>query len=192
MRKLTKKQIVITASLSLLIIVLLLYPAYHSWTYDQELYANEQRMAQSDEKGGIMLASNDLKIDRIVATVQRTGGIPETDLTWLLDFLNKNNGPGQKQEIARVSILSPLEELKNIPPSQKERIYQSVIPLLGDDASYNDELDKIRASTVMGVLRDKRAIPYLVPLLSADSANHSGQLHLHVQRALHAIGYQSN
>lgn len=192
MKRFTRKQIVIFTFLILFMFAVAFHPAYQRWLDNRELLRNQQYIAHQDERMGIMRVSDKLKIDEIVAEVQKTGSISDGDLNWTLAMLGKNNSSGQPQEIARASILAPLEALKSIPSSQKDRIYQAAVPMLGNNPAYNNELDKIRASAVMGTLRDKRAIPYLVPLLDAKEIDQNGQLNLHAQAALEAIGYKAN
>ncbi len=174
----------------LLVLAISLYFPLRAWKDNHELKANQLQIARNDERMHIIAAKDELKIEGIISKIQKTGGVSDSDLGWLLDSLKKNNGAGQSQEIARVTILNPLEQLKTIPSLQEEQIYQAVIPMLGSDPAYNDTLDKIRASAVMRVLKDRRAIPYLLPLLNAPDTT-DGQLRIHAQAALDAIGYKS-
>ena len=143
MKQLNVKQRLGVIFLIVLLFAFLLYPSIRSWQNSRELNTNEQKIAQADEKMHIIPAKDDLKIDAIVAKVQKTGSISDFDLNYLIALLKANNGFGDSQEIARVTILAPLEELKIIPSLQKEKIYEAVIPMLGNDPVFNDELDKI-------------------------------------------------
>jgi len=190
MRNLTKRQLAGASFSVLLILTLVLYPLYKSWQYNRDLHAGQRQIAETYAKWDVMQPSSKYKIDEIVAEVQKTGGISDSNLEWTLAFLRKNDGAGLSQHLARSSILSPLEELKRISPPQKEKIYQAVIPMLGNNPAYDDDLDKIRASAVMRILRDKRATPYLTALLAAPDHTDGEEIHLHAQAALDAIGYK--
>lgn len=189
MKNLTSKQIAGAACLLLLVLAICLYFPFKAWKDNRELKANQLGVAQIDERMHIMSVKDELKINAIIDKILKSGSISDSDLNLVLDLLKKNNGAGQSQEIARVTILDPLEQLNIIPSAQEEEIHQAVIPMLGNDPAYNDQLDKIRASAIMRVLKDKPAIPYLLPLLNAPDTT-DGQLRIHAQAALDAIGYK--
>ncbi len=190
MKNLTSKQIAGAAFLLLLILAISAYFPFKAWRDNRELKASQLKIAQFDARNHIISVKDDLKIEAIIDETLKSGGMSDSDLNWLLDSLKKNNGAGLSQGLARSTILDPLEQLKIIPPAQEEKIYQAVIPMLGNDPAYNNVHDKIRASAVMRVLKDNRAIPYLLPLLNAPDTT-DGQLRVHAQAALDAIGYKS-
>ena len=108
MKQLNVKQRLGVIFLIVLLFAFLLYPSIRSWQNSRELNTNEQKIAQADEKMHIIPAKDDLKIDAIVAKVQKTGSISDFDLNYLIALLKANNGFGDSQEIARVTILAPL------------------------------------------------------------------------------------
>ena len=59
--------------------------------------------------------------------------------------------------------------------------------MLGDAPAFADPLNKSQASNIMFALKDKCAIPYLVPLLTHPNE----QVRVHARRALDAVGYKA-
>lgn len=142
-----------------------------------------QQMAESDQAGGVLPTADVIHIFEIQSRVAKSETISDDDLNWLVNKLKANDLSGERKELARVRILEPIKAIKNFTPTQKNEIYEAVLPMLGNDAAFADPLDKTQASTIMRLIDDKRAIPYLTPLLT----NSDEQVRLHAQHALDVI-----
>lgn len=142
-----------------------------------------QERAHRDEVGHILPAADVLHTFDIQDKSFKTHTITDEDLSWLLAGLKANSLPGDRKELARVRLLDPLHPLINIPPAQREKIFEAVLPMLGADPAFADPLDKSQASNIMRLLNDKRAVPYLMPLLTYPNE----QVREHAQDALDAI-----
>jgi hypothetical protein len=130
-----------------------------------------QRRAELQQEGagiaarGLMSADDWVTLRQIDDRVYKTRTISDGDLDWILkrmqrpplDTADPNNAPMMRRGALEYVLL-----LKNIPATQEDRIYIATAPLL----SSGNLLDKLEGIRVMTVLRDKRAIPQVVKLLS--------------------------
>lgn len=172
----------------LIIVTVVALAVLHNLQTANSKQARYQWMAHHQEAEGILPATEHMHIFAIRDKVTASHSISDEDLNWVLDKLKTNSAPGKLQALARADLLEPISGLEgaSVPSSQKDRIFKAVVPMLSNDPSF-DELDKTRASNVMRSINDKRAIPYLVPLLS----NSDEQVREHAQHALAVIGYKS-
>ncbi len=111
--KLTKQQTIGLALLisAMLILAIVLYPVGRRWLENRETLQTQYHVAQIHESMGVMRASDTLRIELIGGKIKKEGSISDSDLEWLLELLGKNAGAGQLQQLARASILYPLEPI---------------------------------------------------------------------------------
>ncbi len=151
--------------------------------------ARYQAMAHHQEVEGILPATDQMHMFAIRDKVTASHSISDEDLNWVLDKLKTNSAPGKLQALARADLMEPIDALEggSVPPNQKDKIFKAVVPMLSNAPPFDGLFDKTNASNVMRIINDKRAIPYLVPLLS----NPDEQVREHAQHALTVIGYKS-
>lgn len=173
----------------LIIVTVVALVVLHNLQTANSKQAFYQGMAHHQEAEGILPATEQMHIFAIRDKVTASHSISDEDLNWVLDKLKANSAPGKLQALARADLLEPISALEgaSVPASQKDRIFKAVVPMLSKDPPFDGLLDKTRASNVMRSINDKRAIPYLVPLLSSPDE----QVREHAQHALTVIGYKS-
>lgn len=119
------------------------------------------QLAAQNATKGVMPAADYIRLDSIQSNTRSSGSISSEDLAWVLQFLRSHTSAGFAGQQARSDALFALEGLKKITPLQENEIYTAVLPLLRNTPVYNDDTDKVRAASLMGVLKDPRATPYL-------------------------------
>lgn len=119
--------------------------------------------ATATAQDGQMTKEEALNLERIEIVAEKQGLITEPDLAWALNLLKTPTGSRNPfaPALRRSSVTIVLRNVKNLSPDQKDRVYQAVTPLL----SSSDDLDRLGAVSVMGNIKDKRALPALTHLL---------------------------
>ncbi len=156
---------------------------YQQHQYNVELMQNEMRTAISYQQNHYMPAKSYMENMRIEQGIQATGSISDTDLSTMLAMMDTSQSTDPALVHSRV--LYTLHFLKTIPAHQSQKIYDATVPLLSGNPKQVATLDKTAAAIMMGTLKDKRAIPYLLPLLGDQDFN----VRRDAQNALKAIGY---
>lgn len=110
---------------------------------------------------GVMNAQDFVKWEYITDAVVKTGKISESDLDWMLHIMHNPQTATNDPQLVHGNVLGTLTHLRYIPKSQEEKIYAVAPPLLSSDK----KLDKLYSAKILASLHDKRAIPYLKPLL---------------------------
>jgi hypothetical protein len=152
-------------SIIAIVAVIALFLTVRHEEYKHSIDQNMAKMGNDYARDGVMPVEDFQRINNIAANVQQSGSISNADLEWSLNFLHSHTAAGYTGEMARANLLYALEPLKNFPRDQEQEIFQAVLPLLGNAPEYNDGLDKVRATIIMGKLKDPRAVPYLTLLL---------------------------
>jgi HEAT repeat protein len=102
--------------------------------------------------------------DQIAVSVNNTGVISTDDLSWALQMLHTPSWTGetfQTQE-RHLEIMVALKNLRNFAPGQREQLYEATFQFLTSP----DKPERIGAMAVMRAIKDKRAIPSVIALLS--------------------------
>lgn len=110
---------------------------------------------------GVMNAQDFVKWEYITDDVVKTGEISDSNLDWVLHIMHNPQTATNDPQLVHGNVLGTLTHLKHIPKSQEEKIYTAALPLLSSDK----KLDKLYSAKTLAKLQDKRAIPYLKPLL---------------------------
>ena len=110
---------------------------------------------------GVMNAQDFVKWEYLTDNVVKTGTISDGDLGWMLQIMRNPQTATNDPQLVHGNVLGTLTHLKRIPKSQEEKIYTAALPLL----SSAKKLDKLYSEKILAKLQDKRAIPYLKPLL---------------------------
>lgn len=151
--------------------------------------AGDTATATAEEAAGITSKQDYLQRLQIYDTSQKTGNIADNELNWCLGLMNKGpikNHKGAKAEL-NVEIVATLVYVKRFTPSQKEKIYQATLPMFTNTDETGDGLEKIYACRMMKKMKDKRAVPYLLPLLNDPRPD----ICLMAQRTLTSLGYKA-
>lgn len=77
-------------------------------------------------------------------------------------------------------------DAKNPTPAQREWAFHYAVALLETKDAAPNYLDKVSATALVYVLKEKRAIPYLLPLLQHPDSKIRGR----AQGVLASLGYQ--
>ena len=143
------------------------------------------QVARANAQAHITPYNDTIKLHQIQDNVYASGVISDADLDFVLNLI-KHPEDTRTAYLGDVSCLVALYSLKNPSPSQQDRILQTVIPLMTTDMP-NDEygLDKAFSAHLVGIIRDKKAIPYLIPLLRDPRSG----VQRRAQGALTALGY---
>ena len=128
----------------------------------ESLLQHRVQLAKKLEASGIMNAQDFVKWEDITANVVKSGIISNDDLNWMLALMQKPQSPTNDPQLVHGDVLGTLTHLKQIPEAQKEKIYNAALPLLSSDK----KMDKMYAAKILRKLNDKKAIPYIKPLLS--------------------------
>jgi hypothetical protein len=95
--------------------------------------------------------------------VDSAGKISDQDLAFLIQLIHK---PTQWPGISNFTVLSVLDMVKETTPSQKKTILAEVEPLTTFPEGPHDIGNTRRmAAAVLGQMKDRQVIPYLLPLL---------------------------
>ena len=159
----TKTSKLLAAVLSALLVILIASLLVRSHQSSATHIFSQDELATASAQNGEMSKQEALNLDRIDFTAEKQGLITEEDLDWTLNLLKtptESRNP-YAPSIRRSRVIIVLKNVKNFSPSQKDRVYQAVSPLLAS----SDELDRIGAISVMRNIKDKRAVPALTHLL---------------------------
>ena len=128
----------------------------------ESLLQHRVQLAKKLEASGVMNSQDFLKWEDITNNVVKTGIISNDDLNWMLTLMQKPQSPTNDPQLVHGDVLGTLTHLKQIPEAQKEKIYNAALPLLSSDK----KMDKMYAAKILRKLNDKKAVPYIKPLLS--------------------------
>jgi len=117
------------------------------------------------EADGIMSCENYLKLHRIIDGTLKSRSISDTDLDWSIALLSSQT---KYPSIVHAKVLATFSLVKSWPPSEEQKVFQVTVGILTAPKASN--LDKKYCAMVLGLIDDKRSIPYLVPL-SASSCD---------------------
>lgn len=122
-------------------------------------------IAKNYEYSGVMSHDDYVKLRFLEDKVQRFSSLEDQDVDWLLSL--RRAPLKQKPYAASLARTRPMGALLDakLTPSQKEKVFQAALPMLSSTDKYNDDSDKIWGCNAMKTLRDKRAVPQLLPLL---------------------------
>lgn len=127
-----------------------------------DLFQHRVKLSQELEASGVMNAQDFVRWQYITDDVVKTGTISDSDLNWMLRIMRNPQTAMNDPQIVHGDVLGTLTHLRQIPAAQEEKIYSATLPLLSSDK----KLDKLYAAKMMRKLNDKRAVPYLKPLLN--------------------------
>jgi hypothetical protein len=139
------------------------------------------KVGKGIEKENIMSKQEYVSIQEKIEASIKSGTISDTDLDWAIALMH--NRPNR---FAHSIVMNLFLKLKQIPSTQRDRIYNATIECLNSkDKDDKYKLNQLYASNVLKSLKDKRAIPQLLPLLSDPQP----KVKLRAQEALLAMGY---
>lgn len=126
-----------------------------------DLFQERTKLANKLAESGVINAQDFVKWEFITDGVVKTGAISDNDLDWMLSIMHNPQTATNDPQIVHGDVLGTLMHLKQMTEEQRNKIYVAALPLL----SSGKKLDKLYAARMMRKLGDKRAIPYLEPLL---------------------------
>jgi hypothetical protein len=176
------------------LIAVVIYSAGHRRSLNAD-DATTERVAVSMAKPapgfpyGIMSESDYEELHRIGLEAHSPQPFPDSDFNFLMAVFTQSP-PHQHDNynIADVNVMAILLDKANLTPSQRSRIFDVALPLLSqEDYPGAGNLGNIKgyACHVLGDLRDKRAVPYILPLLK----DNRSYVRFNALRALRLMGY---
>lgn len=145
-------------------------------------------VAHGEEASGVMTQQNYLRLTNISQNIEKTGRISDRELDWCIALMQSPmRQTGYNAPLLRVKVVYPLLQLKYLSSEQKEKLYQAIVPMFNTTNDTQKGLDRLYATAMVAKLEDKRAIPYLLPLLNDPRP----KVRQKAQKALNALGYKS-
>lgn len=144
---------------------------------DQQDQQGAAFQAYADEKGGVTTQAVSLKLHQLTLRAQREGVLPDGDVDWVIGLLTTRDT--RQPELLHYDALDTLRGIPRVSPAQADSIHNAVVPLL----SSRLPLDRNGAVEVLGALKDKKAIPKILPLLHDPDPN----IREHTREALKSI-----
>jgi hypothetical protein len=157
--------------ISLNILVALVWGGWFAWnTYQRKAEILKQRAKELErnEKAGYMTVQNSEYLATLTKVLDRTGRMSDTDTAWLCEVIQSSLKKDYMHgALDRLGITFTLRQLKQVTPSQREKLYQAMIPMTRTPDG-NDEFasDRIGFCNTMVIIKETKAVEQMLLLLN--------------------------
>lgn len=136
---------------------------------------------------GVMSESDYQRLREMEKVVGQRGHMTDAEFDWLQGLMQR---PLQKKPyasaLAHARPMAIMLDAK-LSPGQQAKLFNIALPLLRSHDPDADDLDKIFGCNAMIKLRNKRAVPYILPLLNDDRPKVLAK----AKKALSVLGYKT-
>jgi hypothetical protein len=149
-----------------------------------------RQVAEQWESFKIMPAEEYLKIAAINDSIRSTHSISDSDLDWCLEEMRRASGSSNlvTTSLRKFQITDEWRHLVNTTPEQREKIFQMACQHLPHAGSrYLTTSDKLISLELAVISRDKRAAPFIMPLLQ----DHDPDICRIARRNLTRLGFKA-
>jgi len=154
----------------------------------QKKYAADLNLiAGSMERSHAMTREEYFHLQEIDRKVRAAGKMDEADLDWCLQLMNVNGtGESELGTYVRIHVIDVLRERITYTQPQKDKLFHQVVEkvfaLQGSSAIH----DRIQTAKLVFITQDKRAVPYLLPMLNEKQNPYAPKF---AREALDSMGY---
>lgn len=179
------------------IVILILLNIFAIWYYHglrrqaevQKQYAADINLIASSMEGSHAMTRDEyFHLQEIDRKVRAAGKMDEADLDWCLQLMNTNGAAESPLgTYVRIHVIDVLRERITYTQPQKDKLFHQVVEkvyaLKGPSAIH----DKIQTAKLLYITQDKRAVPYLLPLLNEKQNPYAVKF---AREALNSMGYR--
>lgn len=165
MRKLTQSKRMMLVGVLSFAVALLMTLGVRSYLQQKAAETQIRTIGAGMQRSGEVSQNEYIRVRTLRSSMLAGQNLSDEDFDWCLSILSQtrpHSVVNSNKNAMMIGILLRLPENNDVTPERKERLYTAVAPLLRS----KEQLDRAYALNLLGALKERRAIPDILPLLN--------------------------